>query len=934
VDVPASEKPRPQSREALISTDGTLATGPAPVSDQLPDSSPWNEMADKAVAKVASAKGAARKTAGKASPHRSPLLVGIIGGGALAVVLLGLAIWWAASGPEPKPEPKQVAALSPAPASSTKAGPPPAKPTSKAGSPTSTPPTASKPAPEPLPMPVPMPVEPTENKPPPSVEGPSIKPLPENKPPAGIAETSAKPPAEAAPARDPEPVLEANKAVLIGKPASGEQLPVELIVRNSFRFRRQNGKESTYWFSLVSKLTQKTDSVAADGSCRFVLRPENLSCRGFDAGLELRTHPVDRGHLFTPDLFQDVEIQWHADRLGNLTAQKVNLDRYKGELPELIRPTAERLRLCLEPLAVPLPAGEVVPGQSWKATRKAFIGWPGMGEPAVPAARHIASLQLHYTYQGTWIRHGRSEGIIAITGDLLGANGNGKEGTVSGQAVVDLATAKTVAVSLSIDGEFPSPYGLGAVGSIELRLRRSATGEPLVDDKELEGRWRVTKLEVNGQSKLGADQRIYWEFTGERIDKTYPDQKFSSGYRIDPLQKPKVFEHRMVMGEDFDPGMYMLEGDTLTLCFGVSGFPKPKEFASPPGSHFTLVVLQREKSRKVVPLAPLKPGGGITPIDESLVFVPDLPNKSPPSVPVAAEPRVVGRTEVLHLLGHSGQVTSVAFSPDGSRALSASKDRTVRLWDLANGKELQRLNGHTDAVEAVVFFPDGKRALSGSVDRTARIWDLEGGQQLRFFGGHLDEVRCVALSPNARYGLSAGADPVIRLWEVETGRQFKPPGGHALPTCTVAFSADGRSALSAGWDGKVRLWDLEKGKLPRQFSGGDAPLRGAAWSADGRRIVAASSDKSIWVWSVETGKVVRQLRANEGLNAVAFTPSGRLVLAGGDKGHVLLWDVDSGKQLPALDIKCGRVLTLSISPGGGRLLIGGADNSVRLWQMP
>jgi len=114
-------------------------------------------------------------------------------------------------------------------------------------------------------------------------------------------------------------------------------------------------------------------------------------------------------------------------------------------------------------------------------------------------------------------------------------------------------------------------------------------------------------------------------------------------------------------------------------------------------------------------------------------------------------------------------VSSVAFSPDGRHALSGSDDKTLRLWEVASGKELRRFKGHTGEVRSVAFSPDGRHALSGSNDNTLRLWEVASGKELRRFKGHTKGVTEIVFSPDGRTALSGSADGPLSMWNVERG---------------------------------------------------------------------------------------------------------------------------------------------------------------------
>ena len=217
--------------------------------------------------------------------------------------------------------------------------------------------------------------------------------------------------------------------------------------------------------------------------------------------------------------------------------------------------------------------------------------------------------------------------------------------------------------------------------------------------------------------------------------------------------------------------------------------------------------------------------------------------------------RVTDGRELDSFVGHTGEVTSVAFCPSGNYLASGAEDHTVRIWSLDTSRDVVLLEGHTDIVSSVAYDREGKLLSSASRDRTVIVWDAQKGRRLFTLKGHDGPVHSVAFSPTEPLLASAGDDRTIRLWNTATGHEVRRLTGETGVVSQISFSADGRRLVSAGHHGNVRIWDPETGHevlgLRQQLQG---PLS-AEFSPDGRWLAAADGESSsIIFWDSQLSK--------------------------------------------------------------------------------
>lgn len=303
--------------------------------------------------------------------------------------------------------------------------------------------------------------------------------------------------------------------------------------------------------------------------------------------------------------------------------------------------------------------------------------------------------------------------------------------------------------------------------------------------------------------------------------------------------------------------------------------------------------------------------------------------------------------------------SSVTISPNAKYGLSSAWNRTMRLWDLSEGRLIHRLTGHEGRVQKAAFSPDSKYIISGGFDKAIRLWDISSGREIRQFVGHRGSfpygvmVTDVAFSPDGRTALSVGSsDRTVKLWDLRTGNEIRTISVSPHSTQCAVFSPDGKYILSgvtyqSGFGpGGAILWDAVNGGRLKDFWHDylSFPLanviRTVDISPDGKYALGGGANGVIKLWDIASGKEIKSYKAHPsgltGVFSASFSPDGKYILSSGSDAVIKLWDISTGEEVRRFTGHSSGLFNLDgaeFFPDGKHILSGGSDAAVRLWDV-
>jgi len=281
--------------------------------------------------------------------------------------------------------------------------------------------------------------------------------------------------------------------------------------------------------------------------------------------------------------------------------------------------------------------------------------------------------------------------------------------------------------------------------------------------------------------------------------------------------------------------------------------------------------------------------------------------------------RLDDAAQTLRLAAHDGPLSALATSWNGSFAVSAGKDRAIRLW----GRPV-------DSADAAA--PSDARSNFGASNADSpSAW-----KNLLELDGHVDWIRALALSPNDRYLASGGWDQVVYLWDLASGRRLRSLPERVKGVSQLEFAPDGRTLATATEFGAVTLWDAALNEAVFRVQVGSGTARSFRFSRDGRYFATACDDGAVRIWTGRRDAPLREIADfPASIAAVDLSCDSRLLAAGCDNGKIYVVDLTdaTGKTRRVLPGHLGGVRGVRFFADSDWLVSNGKDGTARVWNL-
>ncbi|KAL2339052.1 hypothetical protein Fmac_013498 [Flemingia macrophylla] len=298
------------------------------------------------------------------------------------------------------------------------------------------------------------------------------------------------------------------------------------------------------------------------------------------------------------------------------------------------------------------------------------------------------------------------------------------------------------------------------------------------------------------------------------------------------------------------------------------------------------------------------------------------------------------------LSGHKRAISAVKFSSNGRLLASSSADKSLRTYGFTNSDSdsdslalspMQEYTGHEQGVSDLAFSSDSRFLVSASDDKTLRLWDVPTGSLIKTLQGHTNYVFCVNFNPQSNVIVSGSFDETVRVWDVKSGKCLKVLPAHSDPVTAVDFNRDGSLIVSSSYDGLCRIWDASTGHCMKTLIDDENPPVSFVKFPPTPSSFSLAPWTTLWLWNYSTGEFLKaytgHVNSKYCISSTFSITNGKYVVGGSEDNRIYLWELQTRKMVQKLEGHSDTVVSVSCHPTENMIASGalGNDKTVKIW---
>jgi WD40 repeat protein len=281
---------------------------------------------------------------------------------------------------------------------------------------------------------------------------------------------------------------------------------------------------------------------------------------------------------------------------------------------------------------------------------------------------------------------------------------------------------------------------------------------------------------------------------------------------------------------------------------------------------------------------------------------------------------------------HKDTINALAISSDGQIAGSASRDKTIILWDMQSGLSLGKLEGHESNVACIRISPNDKYVITGSWDCTIRVWDIKLLNQIYELKGHSHFITDLIFIQGTPFLASSSDDYTIKIWDWENGRYLTSFNSHNHSVIKIIALKKRKQIISASRDGSIKLWDIETGEELYTIRAYNTWIQGIWITPDQKYLISSSVDSNMKIWDLKNYAEITSIKLKDGpvANAVITSDSQYMITSPYEKSDITIWNLKEQKEICRLKAHKRTINSLILLSNGQHFVSTSDDRTVKL----